>query len=162
MITLDTKLKLQAFLDHELKGAEEREMAALLERDPEVRALATEFEGLKELLAVGEVEHKLAESREFYWSKIERAISREATPEPAQSKLGFLLPGSPRWLRILAPLAGAAFVLALAVGITRFTGNPTALTYLHEIETPLEDTSAISFHSQAAGMTVVWVQSQDH
>jgi negative regulator of sigma E activity len=161
MINQETKLKLQAYLDNELSGADLREIAAVLERDPEARALYAELEGTRSLLEAGELELKVPESREFYWSKIQREIqreSREATARPSR----FFLAGYPRWFRILAPTGGAALVLTAALSVVRLTTGPSALSYVHELETPLEDTSVISFHSQSAGMTVVWVQGQEN
>lgn len=156
MINLETKLKLQAYLDQELSDPDSREMAEWLERDPEARALCAELEGTKALLEAGEVELKLPESREFYWSKIERAIGREAAAPSVREPSA----GRAWWVRFLAPVAGAAVVLATGLAIVKLATAPTAMSYLHEIETPLEDTSAISFHSQSPAMTVVWVQSQ--
>ena len=36
---------------------------------------------------------------------------------------------------------------------------PGSLASLQEIETPLAETSAISFHAQEVGITVVWVDT---
>lgn len=155
-MNLETKLKLQAYLDGELDGRDAAQTAAYLEQDAEARALQAELANIKAVLAANEPEMKLPESREFYWSKIERAV-RQQTALPVES--GFL-PGYPRWFRILAPAFGAALLMAAAVSVARLATTPSTLTYLHEIETPLEDTSSISFHSEAAGMTVVWVQTE--
>jgi len=156
MINHDKKLKVQAHLDQELSGGEGQRVAAWIQSDPEAQALQAELEDLRRLLRVGEIEVKLPETREFYWSKIERAIQRESAQGATETRVG----RRPFWLRVLAPAMGGLALLAAVLSLVRFSSSGPSLAYLHEIETPLEDTSAISFHSQAAGMTVVWVQSQ--
>jgi anti-sigma factor RsiW len=152
----EIKLKLQAYLDGELQGRELRRIAALLDSDSEARALYSELEGLKVTLVANEPEIKVPETREFYWSAIERRIQEQ----PAKPTVSAFLPGYPTWLRVLAPAFGAALLLMVALTAIKLAIAPAALTYLHEIETPSEETSAISFHSEAAGMTVVWVQTR--
>lgn len=156
MINQESKLKLQAHLDNELSGGELRKVAAWLDQDAEARALYAELRDVKSIVQGNELEVALPESREFYWSKIERSIRAQ----PVQREPQRFLPGYPWWVRIFAPALGVAILLVAALSLVRLGTTPTTVSYLHEIETPLEDTSAISFHSQAAGMTVVWVQSQ--
>jgi hypothetical protein len=66
------------------------------------------------------------------------------------------------WFRFLAP-AGALAALAVFVGIALRTPEKLSTVVAwddsHEIETPLEETSSFSFRSEAAAMTVVWVDS---
>ena len=156
MINQESKLKLQAHLDNELSGGELRKVAAWLDQDAEARALYTQLRDVKAIVQGNELEVHLPESRDFYWSKIERSI-RQAPVQQAPQRF---LSGYPWWVRVFAPALGVAMLLVAAVSLVKLGTAPTTLSYLHEIETPLEDTSAISFHSQAAGMTVVWVQSQ--
>jgi anti-sigma factor RsiW len=156
MINEESKLKLQAHLDNELSGAELRKVAAWLDQDAEARVLYAKLHDVKSIVRGNELEVHLPESRDFYWSKIERAI-RQAPVQPAPQSF---LSGYPWWVRIFAPALGVAMLLVAGLTLVKLGTAPTTLSYLHEIETPLEDTSAISFHSQAAGMTVVWVQSQ--
>jgi anti-sigma factor RsiW len=152
-------LKLQAHLDGELQGAESRALSAEIASDAELRAMYEELSSIKGLLLqTGELEVKVPESREFYWSKIERSIQSQSATVLHRP----LLAGYPWWFRIFAPAAGVALLCTATVSIVKMAQAPSALTYLHEIETPLEDTSAISFHSPSAGMTVVWVQSQEN
>jgi len=157
MITHDTELKLQAYLDNELSEKESREIATWLSQDAEGRSRAAELTDLKALLTHNELELKLPESREFYWSKIERDIrqnSAQRLPAAGVSRLGW-------WWKILTPALGVAVLLIAGIPLLRLSTSPSQVGYLHEIETPLDETSAISFHSQSAGMTVVWVQSRD-
>lgn len=156
----EIQLKLQAYLDNELGDAEAREMASLLESDPDAQTLSAELQAVRTLLNGNELEAKLPESREFYWSKIDRAIQqtsdlREASAREVRARV-------PWWVKVFAPALGLAAVLVAVFSLGRFSNAPVKSSYLHEIETPLDDTGAISFHSQTAGMTVVWVQTQPY
>ena len=73
----ELQLKLQAYLDGELAPAELREITELLAQDTESKALYAELQATKALVRGNELEHKLGESREFYWSKIAREIDRD-------------------------------------------------------------------------------------
>jgi anti-sigma factor RsiW len=152
----DKLLRIQSYLDGELSRNEAQEVAAWIEKDPAVAAIHRELEATKRLLCGNEIQAQLPESREFYWSKNEREIKKEA-PAASQSNSHF---GS-GLLRIFAPIAAAACLVALAV-LSLHPPAPHRTHYVQEIETPLEEASAISFHSQAAGMTVVWIQSQEN
>src|SRR6266513_3336151 len=74
----ELQLKLQAYLDGELPDGEAREAAGLLAQDAEARALLAELKKTRAALAGFETDIKLPESREFYWSKIEREIQRQS------------------------------------------------------------------------------------
>ena len=158
MINHETELKLQAYLDGELSAGEAKAIADLLGRDAGAQALYQELRIAKSLLAENEVERKLPESREFYWSKIQRQIDRV---ESTQAD-GLTEPPSRWWPRFLAPagvLAALAVFVAVVLRSPEGGGTFLALDDSHEIETPLEETSSFSFRSEAAAMTVVWVDS---
>jgi anti-sigma factor RsiW len=157
MIDLETKLKLQAYVDHELSDREARDISARLDRDAEARALCAELTQLRTLVAAHELEVRLPESREFYWSKIQREILRSAAQGVRSNPVR-----QPWWTRLLAPAAGLTVLLVTALVFIRPHTAASRLSLLHEIESPREDTSTISFHSQSAGMTVVWVQTEGY
>jgi anti-sigma factor RsiW len=152
-------LQLEAYLDNELPPAESKKVAEWLAVDEKARAIYEELRTTKTLLAGNELELKLPESPDFYWSKIQREINRLGTSElPEQPALLHTW-----WFRLTASLAGAALVMALIITMIRpQVGSSGLAGYFQEIETPIEEASAISFHSQAAGMRVVWIQSQDN
>ncbi|MBI4327309.1 MAG: hypothetical protein HY674_18905 [Chloroflexi bacterium] len=155
-MNIESKLKLQAYLDNELSSEEARQVAAWMAQDPEARVLCEELKAAKAVLAGNEVEFKVPETREFYWSQIEREINRLAQAEAVEPASA----GISRWLRWLAPLAGAAVLVAVLFSAGRLNSFwPGSLASLQEIETPLAETSAISFHSQEVGITVVWVDT---
>jgi len=154
----ELQLKIQAYLDGELAESESRQIAELVARDAEAAALLTELKNTKSAFAAGEADLKLPESREFYWSKIQRQIERV---ESTQAD-GLTEPPSRWWPRFLAPagvLAGLAIFVAVVLRNPDGGGSFLALDDSHEIETPLEETSSFSFRSEAAAMTVVWVDS---
>ena len=159
MINHETELKLQAYLDGELSPGEAKVISDLLESDGGAQGLYQELRTAKSLLAGNELERKTPESREFYWSKIQRQIERA---ESTQAD-GLAEPATPRWwTRFLAPagaLAALAVFVAVALRNPESGGSFLGLDDSHEIETPLEETSSFSFRSEAAAMTVVWVDS---
>ena len=154
----ELQLQLQAYLDGELSGREARQVAALVEQNHEAQSLQGELRMTKAFLAGNEPEVTVPESREFYWSQIEREIAR-AEQAPASAGPGFLL----AWRKHFAPLVGVALVVFLAVGVVQhydlslFDGN-TQLE--NEVENNSEFTSSFSFRSHPEKMFVVWVQDK--
>ncbi|MBM3837693.1 MAG: hypothetical protein FJ398_06970 [Verrucomicrobia bacterium] len=149
-------LKLQACLDGELTAEQARQVNAWLASDTEAQAVCQHLRDTKTLLAGNELPAELPETREFYWSKIQREITRleaESNREPA--------PVSARWwMRLAVPLAGVTVLVVFLLLMVKPLSPSSAIAgYFHEIDTPVEEANAISFHSQAAGMTVVWIDS---
>jgi anti-sigma factor RsiW len=146
-------LRLQAYLDNEVSSAEGREIASWIARDAEAKALYEELAATKSLL---EPENELAanvpDSREFYWSKIAREIER-VEREPAREH-------SPRpwWIRILAPVAGAA-ALALFVFTSISVNGPGSPGHMGFQKEDSKTDSSITFYSPEQKMTVVWIPS---
>jgi anti-sigma factor RsiW len=142
------ELKLQAWLDGELSAPEARRIGQEIAGDAEASRLAAELQAVKSALAGNEMAVPVPETREFYWSKIERQIQRETRrPRPVQS------PRQSAWRRWLSPLAGfagLACMLLLAV-------KPFAPPAFDEISSTGEGMEAVTFHDQSAGMTVVWL-----
>ena len=149
----DLELKLQAYADGELSEREAREVAAAIGNDPEAQALLRELKTTTAVLRDNEPQLAVPESREFYWSKIERAIE-QAQPEAARPLVSFWL----SFRRVLVPAAGLALVLFLA--IASFKVNNTAndpLAHLAEVESLSEHMSSFSFRSHSQNMFVVWL-----
>ena len=157
----ETQLKVQSYLDNELSPGDARKVGQMISSDAEARELYAELKETKEILLENEPVLNLPESREFYWSKIERSIaSAERIAPPAASR--------PWWMRLVAPLAGAVALFAvLMTMVDRNASNPIAISQslgsavapMHEVEQQSTDVSTITFRSEAEGVTVVWVSN---
>src|SRR5918999_622472 len=119
-------LKYQAYLDGELPDWEARAIAEAIAADSEAQALVAELRQTKTMLAGNEPQPTLPETREFYWSKIQRQIER-LEREPVAEHAGSLLGA---WRRFVAPLAGLAVMVFLAIGIVRFQDKGAGLEEL--------------------------------
>ena len=145
----ETQLELQAFLDGELPEKKARDIAALIARDAEARDLLAELRNTRQVLAGFEPDRKVTESREFYWSRIERAI-RSVEPEGAALPSGSIF-GLVR--RFLIP-AGAVAALALCV---MFAVSQSGSSGPLASETALSQSNAFTYHDDANGTTLVWL-----
>ena len=147
----DSQLKLQALLDGELPEVEASKVAQWLARDPEAAALSEELRNTRTALAGLETGIQLPESREFFWSKVQRDIQRLETPaaKPASVPLSALL------RRFLVPASAIAMVVIAGVMLTR--PGPSGLTPAAEIETALADSGAFTYRDYSAGATLVWL-----
>jgi anti-sigma factor RsiW len=143
----EVQLKLQAFLDGELPETEARDVANLLARDRDAAALMSELRQTRQTVMGFESGVRLPESREFYWSKIQRDIERLDTPaiEPVR------VPLFVRLRRFLLP-AGA---LAALVAAGLFVGPGHKAFPLAEMA--VADTEAFIYHDYAAGETFIWL-----
>ena len=146
-------IKLQAHLDGELTGREAQQVAALVENDAEARALFGELQQTKVWLKANEPEMRLPESREFFWSKIERDIQRLETA-PAEKH-------TPAWALFfrhhLSAIAGTSVAAALVVFVA-FQMNVLSPSMFEEIDNPLDDdTGSFSFRSESQKNTLVWI-----
>jgi anti-sigma factor RsiW len=149
MMDYDSQLKVQAYLDGELPEAEARLIAERLGRDEEASALLQELRYTTEALKGSELDVALPESREFFWSKIERQIQREEQPPPAKRPVSLLA-------RLQSYLVPASAVALLTIVLTLSTGRSVA-TPPGEMELVSDEMAALTFRSQAEGMTMVWL-----
>ena len=79
----EDKLRIQAWMDGELAPKEAARIATLIEQNPEALALSEELRVVENALHLGEKPAILDDSRDFYWSQIERQIdAEEPLPEP--------------------------------------------------------------------------------
>ena len=149
------ELKLQAYLDGELSEREAREVADWIARDGNAQALLSELKLTASLVQQNEPVVVLPESREFYWSKIERAIEAEECVPAAQGSAPFFA----QFRRFLAPFAGVALVLFLGVLSLKLNtpGNDPFVQHLAEVDSLNESVSSFSFRSQSENMFVVWL-----
>ena len=148
----EAQLKLQAFLDGELAEGKAREVSEWVARDREAAALVEELRNTRKALAGFEAATLLPESREFFWSKVQREIQRLETPAPEPAPTPVLA----LWRRLLVPAFALALVVVAGVVLTRPVG-PVGRTTAASIETALADAGAFTYHDYSAGTTLVWV-----
>ena len=148
-MTNEQELKLQAFFDGELPEAEAREIASLLARDADAAALHSELKNTRGALRGFEKGVTLPESREFFWSKIQREIEKSAPVlQPVKSVSIFSI--LRRWLVPAGAVAGVALCGLLAV--KQFSGG----SIVSMTETELADAGAMTYHNYETGTTLVW------
>jgi anti-sigma factor RsiW len=159
----ELELKLQAYLDGELSDREARRVADWIAGDKEAQALLAEFRTTRSFLAGNEPVVEVPESREFYWSKIQREILRaeqaEATAAASTGVRSWWL----AWRRLLAPSAAVAAVALLTLAGLKFLPSQGSDDFRHlaEVENLSEDTGSFSFRSQSENMFVVWIYNKD-
>ncbi len=152
MTEYDAQLKLQAFLDCELPKGEARKVADRLAQDREAAALLEELRNIRGALAGFEEGVQLPESREFFWSKVQREIQRLETPDPRPAPTPVLA----LLRRFLIPASGLALALAAVAVFLRPSGLPGRAATVG-IETALADAGAFTYHDFSAGTTLVWL-----
>lgn len=150
----EVALKIQAWVDGELSAWQARGVAKLVESDADAKALATELRQTKAALDKNEMTVALPELREFYWNKIRLQIEREeaagtkrVSPAPSWDPLAILR-------RIALPLAG----VAVAACVAMMSMSQMSAPGYEEVTSTSDDMTALTFHDQSAGMTVVWLQ----
>lgn len=146
------ELKLQAWLDGEMPADEAARFSQAVASDPEASALLAELTIIKTAMHGNELSVKVPDTREFYWSQIEREILRQepkaaSAPAPKPSFLTQLR-------RFLVPLTGTAAVVALLVVSVKQSIPAPSFT---EITMTSSDMETMTFHDQSSKMTVVWL-----
>jgi len=149
VLTMDYEfqLRLQAYLDGEVSEAKAREIAQRLAQDQEAVSLLAELRNTRQAVAGFETVLLLPESREFFWSKIDREIRRQEQPQPVRPRV----PLWAQWSRFLMP-AGAVAALLIA-GLFVFSGT----SRVRALETAKDDSGMFTYHDYDAGATLVWV-----
>jgi anti-sigma factor RsiW len=144
MIAHETQLKLQALLDGELPPPEARELERMVAQQPQAQALLTELKNTNQAFRGFGESLQLPESREFYWSKVERAIRAEKPAPHASSAFT-------AWRRFLLPAgAFAAVVVAGLLASHRQTGGL-------EAESVVADPGAFTYRDFRNRTTLVWL-----
>ena len=151
------QLKLQSYLDGELSSREAKAIADWLAQESDARALLAELQMTKTALAGNELELKLPETREFYWSKIQRQIERE-TPVKNPPMTNAFLAGLRKYF---VPLAGGAAALLAFMLASNQPVSPMMAYVPGEVETS-GDMTAYTFRSQSEKMTVVWLADRNN
>ncbi|HUB88068.1 MAG TPA: hypothetical protein VMB22_09275 [Verrucomicrobiae bacterium] len=148
----EQQFKLQAFLDGELPEREAREVQAWTQCDAEAAALLAELRNTRQAVSKSETFVRVPESREFYWSKIERAIQME----PAQTRVASV--SILFQLRRLVLPVGALSALVI-VGLFAYSRMETAAAP-DDSDAPvveaMADSDATTYRDKADNTTLVW------
>jgi anti-sigma factor RsiW len=162
-------LKLQALLDGELPGREAREILAWTQRDAEAAALLVELRSTREAMVKSDLQLSLPETREFFWSKIEREI-RKCPPEEI-SETDF------NWRRLLWPISLAAGAIAVcffavisqnpvadkpAQGAAVSTAAISSDADTPDVESAQADSEAMTYEDKSDGTTLVWFSADEN
>lgn len=151
MMDYDAQLKIQAYLDGELPEEEARAVANQLAQDREAVALLAELRQTRQSMSRFEAGIRVPESREFYWSKIEREINRlESTPVVSAPEPSLWA----RFRRMLVPVAATALLAVAGVlGLQIFrSGGVGGLA-----ATTVADSGALTYRDYSSGTTLVWL-----
>lgn len=149
-------LKLQAFLDGELSERDAAEVRDWLARDADAQALLTELYNTSAALAGHEAESRVPETREFYWSKIERAIELEERRQTATA--------APSWFawvqRRFVAIGGLAVVSCLIAIMALHSDG--AMAQASRLELASDDMGAYTFRDHQQRMTMVWLYDRSN
>ena len=143
----ESELKLQAFLDGELPEGEAREVVALLARDREAAGLLAELKFSRQALSGFDRSIRLPESREFFWSKIQREIEKHPVETMAAPKTSWFA----QLRRMLVPATAFALVCLAGVVVLRHGGGVSGA------ETSVAAPGAFTYRDFDTGTTLVWL-----
>jgi len=137
-------LDLQAYVDGELGADRRAEVERLLkDADAESRQLVDGLRQIAQLVRENEPAATVPDSREFYWSQIQRRIAAEES-RGSRAKVAS---NAIRWLRWIAPALGvAAVAVVLTLPKKDLSGQGFA------------DATTMTFHSDADGLTIHWIE----
>lgn len=137
---LEQALEIQALVDDQLEAGRKPEVERFMQDDAAAAALAAELIAVRAAVRTHESNLTVPESREFYWSQIQRRIAAEEVVEARKQGSGTIL----GWIRWLAPALGVAAVAAVLA--MRTGSSPT-----------LADASVMTFRSDADAITIHWL-----
>ncbi len=145
-------LEIMALVDGELATGRQADVQRLLAADTEAAALHRELGAMRQVIRAHEPIGQVADTREFYWSQIQRRIEQEAR---AAAHAANPKPGLSSWLRWLVPVVGVA---AVAVVVTlQQTASPTITEAAAVVDSSQAEASSLTYRSDADGVTVHWI-----
>lgn len=151
MKTIGLALELQAYVDGELDVRRRGEVEKLLAVDADARAMVAELRELQELVRANEPVAMVPETREFYWSQVQRRI---ASAERRDERTGGQAStGSIQWLRWLVPAFGVAAVAVVLVVPRSSAGRMGVASNFADLGDPV----SLTFHSDTDGITIHWI-----
>ncbi len=159
MITLEQKLKIQAYLDGELSKSEAKKIEFLIASDPEAKQAFEELKCAADVLQNNEPEIKMPISRELYWNNIYNQI-QQSESEPVSvidyiRHIKEVLFGK----KYLVPVT-ATIIAVLSIFLIKDLAKPID-DHLVFIESTSEEVGSFSFRVQSENMFVVWIYNKD-
>lgn len=136
-------LDLQAYVDGELDAGRRAEVERLLTGDAEARQVVDGLRQIARMVRENEPVATVPDTREFYWSQIQRRIAAEEARGSRSGSAG----AAAHWLRWLAPALGVAAVAVVLALPKRDLAGPE-----------LADASTMTFRSDADGLTIHWIE----
>ncbi|GDY20021.1 hypothetical protein LBMAG56_13660 [Verrucomicrobiota bacterium] len=147
-------LQIQSWVDGRLSAGESAEVERFVAANPDAQALAGELRMTKLAFAGNEPTVTMPESREFFWSKVQREIARQEAAGVTAESAGFFAPGW--WRKLLVPVTSVAGLALVAVLVTVATRTEDGSD---QIESQLEGVSTVTYG--VPGMKVIWIDRNE-
>jgi anti-sigma factor RsiW len=159
MMTINDKLKIQAYVDGELDKAEAKKVEALIATDAEARNVYEELKTTATLLKENEPEVKLSVPRELYWQQIYSKIQQaESKPVSVFEYISCIIQLAFS-RKYLVPVTAAIAIFAGVLTVKEIV-KPTE-DYLVVIENVADDIGSYSFRASSEKMFVVWIYNKE-
>ena len=151
----ETAIRIAALFDGEADSAEQADLRALLESDPDAKAYWNSLQSLSDNLQGAHVSHADAGA---HWNNLRQRLDQ---PAPVETEKVLYFPKFS---------AAAAALVALGIAIWfpgRKMDSPADLDVagldaaVYMVETDLENASPVVYIDEPSGWTVVWVVEQD-
>jgi len=111
----EDQLNIQAWLDGEIAPQKAPKIVEQMANSSTAKALAEELEAVKSALKIGEKPVFLDDTRDFYWSQIERQINAEAPMSTTEKPPEHVQAASGNLMRWLVPACSLAVISALMI-----------------------------------------------
>lgn len=145
---LETMLEIQSAVDGELPEGRRKILTAQLASDEVALGLHRELVSVRSAIRGNEPEFRVGDTREFYWSQIERKIQ---SVQPASTvKQTSAAPQTLVW-RWLAPMMGISAVIAVVAFLPMMATSHT--------RTAVAEATTVTFSSEADGITIHWINN---
>ncbi len=155
MSDMEAQLRLQAYADGELPAAEAAAVEALLAKDASARTTVETLRNTRAALRDYATSVRVPETREFYWSKIQREIERQERRQETAAA-----PAAPSWVallrRMLVP-AGALAAVMIAGFVTLRQTGVIAPVRVPPVEASLSGGGTFTYRNFATRTTLVWL-----
>ena len=119
----EDQLNIQAWLDSEIAPQKAKKIVEQMESSSTAQALAEELKAVESALKIGEKPIFLDDTRDFYWSQIERQINAEAPMPTAEKPPEHVQAASGNLMRWLVPTGSLVVISALMLNFHKI--NPT-------------------------------------